>query len=255
MKKNFYILLIFITVSFLIILNNSNFLVSSFSSLAQNLSSGPKQILTSFKAGFATDTKEMQQLKDENKKLQERLVDYQKIKSDNDALRSQFADSTVSSQKLVPAKIVGFMGKKNTPQILILDQGKNSNIKRGMGVIYGKYLVGKIKQVLDNFSQVETVFSPEFSTLASTTTNNSSGVIKGREDFMLLDKVIATDKIDKKELAVTKGEFDGNFGIPQGIIIGEIVSVSTNKSSPFQIAQVDSFIDYPKLQTVFITAL
>lgn len=255
MKKNFYILFIFIVVSFLIILNNSNFLVSSFSSLAQSMSSGPKQILTAFKTGFSAETKKEWQLREENKKLQEKLTDYQKIKADNDALRSQFADSAISSQKLVPAKIVGFMGKKNTPQILILDQGKNSNIKKGMGVVYGRYLVGKIKQVLDSFSQVETVFNPDFSTLASTSANNSSGVIKGRENFMMLDKVVATDKIDKDELVVTKGEFEGNFGVPEGIIIGRIVSVSSSKSAPFQIAQVDNFIDYSKLQTVFITTL
>ncbi len=255
MKKNLYILLIFILVSILLIFNNSNFLVSSFSSFAQSLSSGPRQIITSFKTGFFGESQEIEKLKQENKKLQEQFVDYQKIKQDNDALRSQFADFQTSTVKLIPAKIVGFMGKEKTPQIFVVDQGKNSNVKEGMGVVSGRHLVGKIKKVLDNFSQVETVFNPEFSTTIKTSDNNSSGVVRGKEEFVLLDKVSSTDKIDKNELVLTKGEFQSNFGIPEGLIIGKITSVNNNKSAPFQTAQVSSLLYFSKLQTVFITAL
>ncbi len=108
---------------------------------------------------------------------------------------------------------------------------------------------------MDNFSQVETVFNPEFSTTIKTSDNNSSGVVRGKEEFVLLDKVSSTDKIDKNELVLTKGEFQSNFGIPEGLIIGKITSVNNNKSAPFQTAQVSSLLYFSKLQTVFITAL
>lgn len=255
MKKNLYILLIFILISILLIFNNSNFLVSSFSSFAQNLSSGPRQIITSFKTGFFSDSKEIEKLKAENKKLQEKFVDYQKIKQDNDALRSQFADFQASSVKLIPAKIVGFMGPIKTPQIIILDQGRNSNIKEGMSVVSGRHLVGKIKKVLDSFSQAETVFNPGFSITATAANNNSLGVVAGYQNFILLNKVSSTDKIDKDELVLTKGEFQNDFGISEGLIIGKITSVNNSKSSPFQAAQIESLLNFPKLRTVFITTL
>ena len=42
------------------------------------------------------------------------------------------------------------------------------------------------------------------------------------------------------------------FGIPQDLIIGRIVSLNKVSSAPFQTAKVESFLSFPRLETVFV---
>lgn len=195
----------------------------------------------------------LEKLKNENKKLVEKQSAVHVLAEDNIALRSQFQDTFTPSETLTPAKIVGFKGSISLPTTFILNQGTKSNIKKGMAVIVGRQLVGKVLQVSPFFSEVQLILSKNFSALSLSGDHDSPGIISGQEEFLLFEDVVITDTISKNELVLTHGEQDINgVGIPPGLIIGKITTVNKSESKPFQSAVVETIIDFKKLTTVFI---
>lgn len=201
----------------------------------------------------APESGELQRLKSENANLSEKLIKLKEIERDNIALRSQFKDTTVSSQKLLPARIVGFKGPFNNPNIFLIDQGSAAGVKKDMAVIIKNTLVGKISKVDNKYSEVMLITHKNFTTLASTLDHNSPGIITGFDDFMFFDHVVITDTISKGEKIITKGELNSNgIGIPPGLILGSITKINKSDTKPFQNALVATPLNLSKITTVFV---
>ncbi len=250
MRERFFIVLSFFFIS-LILFFSSNFLSSPLDTLTQ-LFSYPRANLYSFAHAQGTDS-ETEKLISENKKLREQLSQMHFLKTDNDALRSQFQDTVVSPEKLLPARIIGFKGSILAPSAFILDQGEKSSVKKGMAVVLGHELVGKVGKVTPYYSEVNLAKNKNFSTLAVSVDNNTPGIIVGQEDFMLFGDVVITDTLSKNETITTKGDMDSSgVGIPPGFIIGKIKTINKSETKPFQSAVVESLLDFKKLTTVFI---
>lgn len=216
------------------------------------LSSPPRAFLYS-SVHAETKPTELDLLKQENIDLRAKLIKFNSLQTDNNALRNQFEDTTLPSQTLLPAKVIGFIGTLDNPTELFLDQGGNSGVKEGMAVVSGHILIGKIKKVTPWNSELVLTVSKIFSTLGSANGNGATGVISGEDDFILFDHIVITDTISKGETVVSKGEVDANGkGVPAGLIVGEVVSVNKSESSPFQSAFIKPLIDFKKLTTVFI---
>lgn len=218
--------------------------------LIQNVFSKPKEFLYSLgKDNGKRDT----ELKKKIKILEEKLVDYELMKKDNEALKNQFEISGETTVNLVTAKIIGFQGNGRVPSEFILNVGQESKIKSGMSVIYGKYLIGKIVEVSKKYSVVATPFNEKFQVLAKLPSSNANGILVGRNNFMLFDRVVITDKLEKDGIIVTKGEVNKDgVGVVPDMIIGKIISISKRETAPFQAAEIAPLIDYSKLIDVFI---
>lgn len=250
MRKRFFSLGIFLAISILLFIFSNKFSYP-FDKLASFLSS-PRSILYSM-ANSEGKPSEIDKLRSENEKLLEKLTELNALKKDNEALRSQFQDAVISSQTLLPAKVIGFNGPLDNPTTLILDQGSKNNVKKGMAVVLQHNLVGKIGNVSAWASELILPVNKNFSTLAVSSSNNSPGIINGEEDFILLNHVVITDTLSKNEIVVTKGEKNKNgVGIPQDLIVGKISLVNKPETQPFQSAIVVSLVNFKKLTTVFI---
>ena len=141
------------------------------------------------------------------------------------------------------------------PSELIINAGIRDGVKKGMTVIFQKYLIGKIESLSQNYSVVITPINPHFKVLAKLPETNANGILIGKNDFMIFDGVVITDTLKKDGIVVTKGEVDQKgIGIFPDIILGKISSISKNETSPFQSAEVVPIIDYSKLIDVFIIA-
>lgn len=224
-----------------------------FEGIVQSIFSLPKSILYSL--GKKETNEEIVALTKKTRDLEKKLIDYLIIKNDNNALKSQFDISSDTTQNLIAAKIIGFQGESKLPSEFIINAGKKDKVKKGMTVIYERNLIGKIETVSQNFSVVITPISPTFRVLAKLPDTNANGLLIGRSDFMLFDGVVITDTLKKDGIIVTKGEVgrDG-IGIVPDMIIGKIISISKNETSPFQSAEVKPIIDYSKLIDVFVIA-
>lgn len=223
-----------------------------FSFLAHLASPLRASMYSSAHAADKTPT-ELDRVKNENSKLISQMVSYNNLKKDNVALRSQFQDTSITSEKLVPAHIVGFKGAISSPDTFVVDIGSNSHVKTGMAVILGNSLVGQVSKVTQYFSEIILVTNKNFSTLALTSAGNSPGIITGEDDFILFDHVVITDTISQKDTVVSKGGQNINgIGIPANLIIGKIMSVHKSETSPFQSAIVKSLLNFSKINMVFV---
>lgn len=250
MIKQILLLSAFLILSFFIFFFSKS--LSSPVDFLSSLFSFPRASLYGFAHAQSAPT-EYEKLQDENKKLREKLTELNFLRQDNAALRSQFQDTTIPSEKLLPAKIVGFKGSIFAPSSFILNQGEKSNIKKGMGVIAGHELVGKIWNVSRYYSEVILPTNKDFSTLGVSAENNTPGIVAGQEDLILFGDVVITDTISKNETIETKGEKDvAGIGLPAGLIIGKVKTVNKSETQPFQSAVVESLVDFKKLTTVFI---
>lgn len=249
-KKVTITLVILLFISLIVYFNKNSQPVHFVQGKIQGIFSAPKSSLYALGKNSQTPT-ETKKIQD----LEKRLVDYDLLKQDNAALKSQFESSGETSTSLVAAKILGFKGDSKTPNELIINAGLSHNIKKGMTVIFQNYFIGKIDMVSKNYSVVITPYNQNLRVLAKFPETNANGIIIGQNDFLLLDGVVITDILKKDGIIVTKGEVgrDG-IGIVPDVIIGRIHSISKNETAPFQSAQVIPGIDFSSLTNVFVVA-
>lgn len=254
MKKRInVILLVFVIFSFLIFLNPDFLPFKLFKGAIQTVFSAPKQALYSIKLGFLSQNKEIEKLKEENRKLSEKVSDFDRIKRDNEALRSQFESGSSPIEKMLTAKVVGFLGPLTHPTVLIINKGEVDGVKKGAAVVFGKNLVGKADKVSEKYSQIILPTNKNFTILGKSSENNSSGVVRGENDFILFDQVVITENLKSDELVLTKGESDDPaLMFQREFIVGKISSINKKESQPFQTAKIESILSYHKLETVFV---
>lgn len=246
---------VLLIISLFIFLNSSSSPISFTTGIFQTIFSAPKAALYNLKTGSSTtDNKELAKLQDENKKLAEQMVEYGKIKRENDALRSQFEAEGATSSDLLPARVVGSLGKFNAPHTLIVDKGSTHGVKNGAGVVINKNLVGKVGEVGENYAQIMLVTNSEFTTIGMTNEGATRGIVHGFEDGIVLERVVITDTLRGNDIVVTRGDINGQgVGIEPDLIIGKVVDINKNETQPFQTARVESPIHFEDLDYVFVS--
>lgn len=221
------------------------------SSLVQQIASPAKSLLYQMRVIRSDDKNKMQS--SENEKLRQKIVDYERLKRDNQVLRDQFETSAMQEFTLLPARILGSQGTFTSPSALIIDQGERSGVARGMAVVLKSNLLGKVEMVSENYSKINLTHNQKFETLARTSETNALGVARGTGDFILFDQVSINDSIKTGQLLLTRGEInEEGFGIPPDFIIGEIASINRNESLPNQSAKVENIIDTSRIYMVFV---
>lgn len=206
----------------------------------------------------SSSSPEILRLKQENLLLTQKLIDQQKLISDNKALNDQFQTQNPKSSTLLPSNVVGapsFIPGVSVPETLILDKGSDDRVRIGDAVVYKNNLIGKIAKVSNNFSTVLLITNSGASFTAETLLTKTPGIIKGQGGGeVIFDNVLLSDKLNKDDLVVTKGDINqqGNGFLP-GLVVGKIISVSKNPSDLFQKAEVQSEVNFAKIDKVFIS--
>lgn len=195
---------------------------------------------------------EESELLEENKKLREKVVEYELLVRENSALRSQFEENIIHEHRLVPAQIVGYAGR-GVYESFTIDAGKQEGIKSGMAVIVDNILVGTISKVSENISEVRTILHPEFSTIVQYPKTSARGIIRGFNSFIMLENVVITETLEKDGVLTTMGEIDREgIGIPSDLSVGKIDSIDREETASFQTAQIEPLVDYSQISHVFV---
>ena len=204
---------------------------------------------------FIPQDKKVKQLEETNLELLSRVASFEKLKRENQALSDQFQISYPPSYKLLEAQIIGapgFIPGVSVPNTFILNKGAKDNIKEGSAVVVGDNLVGVISQISTNLSKVNVVNNSSLSFTAKTE-NGAVGIVRGGGESLTLDNVLLSENIMEGELVLTKGDINQDgIGIPADLIVGKIKSVEKNPSSLFQKAELESFVNFTTLSTVFV---
>lgn len=237
------------------------FLLLSYFGLTNFLVSGVDQLFFPLGGVFvshttaANDTSAISQLQAENQKLLLQLAKFKVIQDDNKALRDQFATTTMPSQTLLPAQVVGkgAAGVHFIPDEVVIDKGKNNQVSIGRVVVYKDGVVGLVSQSSNNFASVQLVSNP-MSSFPAKTGDGVLGVIKGQgEGNMILDNVLLSETLHIGDVVQTSGNQTGSgAGYPPNLVVGKIISIDKNPSSLFQSARVAPLLSFEKMTTVFI---
>jgi rod shape-determining protein MreC len=190
-----------------------------------------------------------QQLLQENNQLRVQLAQMQEIKKDDQALHDQFQITTPPPQKLLPANVIG-----SQQNALLIDKGSSDSLNLGDVVVIKDNLIGKIIKVTSHISLVTLLTDPSTSFTAQTTTTSANGIVRALDGgTIVLANVVLSDKLEKNDIVVTKGDLDLHaHGYPPRLVVGKIVSIDKQASSLFQAAKIQSLVNVTQLRMVFV---
>lgn len=196
-------------------------------------------------------------LQKENEKLQGELAKMEMLQQENQSLRKQLQTANPAPVTLLPAHIVGmgsFIPEVTPLEQIILDKGEKDGVSKGDTVIVQNMLIGIVTKSTAHLSVISLITSKNFSTTVRTLKTNALGVIRGKgEGRMILENVDLTDKLNKNDTVVSKGNIDSNGeGVPPDLVLGNIIAVNKRASDVFQAAEVKNMVDYSKLKIVYI---
>lgn len=181
--------------------------------------------------------------------LQQKLVDYDQEKRENEALRQElgFVDATKFS--LVACTVLSEhpFGLADT---IVLNCGSNQGVAEGQAIISGGYLAGKIIYA-DNYSSTALlVTSSKFSGDAELSKTGADAIVNGSfGSGMVMDRLSQNEKLEKGWLVTTAGI---NSQIPKGILIGQVGDIISSPSDLFKKSTVISPVDFDNLEFVFV---
>lgn len=175
---------------------------------------------------------------------------YDQLQTENDQLREQVDQlqgqitggevAKQSLQQLLEQADIQYVGDIPTTKARVvsgaianfddtveIDKGSNSGIKRGMPVVTGRGLIGKVVRVTDERSVVQLITDGSFSVGFSVVGTDTLGVARGIGDGGQLRATVDADRsVQPGQILVTSGVAGSYF--PQGLPIGTVTAVNDN---------------------------
>jgi rod shape-determining protein MreC len=235
-----FTLLLAIIIFFIILKNGKIFDLGIFFRLLQPnipfniLMMEPDSLEESYKNLLIDNTK-LKYLEDENKELRE-LLDF-------------------SQKKNYTLKVANILSRDElNKNILIIDIGKNKNIKEGQAVVISNgIIIGKVIEVNSITSKIR-LLTDKKSTLAIKIGEESvSGILTGSLGLgMYLEYIPQEQDIKINNLILTSNL---NENIPANLLIGKIEKIEFEKDDIFKKALISPLIDYNTLFLVSIINL
>jgi len=201
---------------------------------------------------FATRA-ENQQLRLEVEELRERRRAYADLEREIGELRDLLDYRTASGSVTVAARVIA-VSPSNFEWTMTIDAGERSGITRGMAVITGDGLVGRVLSTTATAARVLLVVDPNFSVAARTVQGASLGVIDGRgTEPMRFDPLDPSTGVREGDEIVT-ATFAGS-AVPAGIPIGRVSSGRASGSRLTTVYEVSPFVDVVRLDHVLVVIL
>lgn len=244
-KAIFPIFLLLLIISFIILF----FLQTPVSGIFQFITLPLQRVVFMSNVQSSSSLTSSQYLQQENNELHSELAQMQEVQQDNQALHDQFATSNPSSQKLLPAHVIGVQ-----QNALFIDKGENDNVHIGEVVVVKNNLIGTITRITPHISQVMLLNDPSTSLTAQDIKTSAVGIVSSIDGGVIVfGNVELTDKLSQNDLVVTKGSQNlQGQGYPPGLVVGKIVSVDKQASSLFQAGKLTSLVDFSHLTMVFV---
>lgn len=238
-------------------LNRLGFPVITVLSPAQKVLSS---VSVTIKEGFST-IPDMLTLKKQNEELQKQVRELEQYKQkfleyqrENINLRSMLGLKQRNFQyELEAAEVIG-RDPGNWFNVILIDKGEESGIKKDMAVITDQGLVGYVLSVGENFAKVILITDDRSSVSAMIERTRDNGILKGTIDpaprgYIKMVYLPQEANIVKGDVVISSGL--GGL-VPKGIIIGEVIEARKEPYDLMQYAIVRPEVDFQKLEQVFV---
>ena len=206
--------------------------------------------------GFLHDYFDLVGVRQENQILKRELGEMQsqrarmmELETANRHLRDLLELREDLGMKAVGADVIGgdATGMSRT---LLLSEGSNDGLQRGMAVLSPAGVVGKLIAVSRDSARALLINDHNSALDAFDQRSRARGIIAGViEDGLTMKYVDRSEDIRPGDAIVTSG-MDGIF--PRGLLVGEVVRVSQEGPGLFLNVEVRAAVDFHKLEQVLV---
>ena len=259
LKKRFFIFLFFLLLGMLALqlLNRKSkpdpvFLLSEIQTASVNFRNGISQLVKKY--FFLLDLREKnKELGKKNKELKARHQFFKETLKENERLKKLIYFSVNQAFDLLPAQITGtdFLSKN---ELLTINKGSSQGIKKFMGVLHPRGVVGYIFRTSPHSSQVISLLNPLSSLPARNRRSRITGLVESdKKDILLfkhLDKKNSQGneylKIGDALITIKSDQF------PAGFLVGHILFLDDSSKNVHSMAYVEPAVRFHSLEEVLV---
>jgi len=195
---------------------------------------------------------ENENLKKENMELKIQKERNQKIHEENERLLKllEMKENSIYKGNLKFAR-VSFSDINNLNNKIFIDLGSKDGIKTDMIAVYSDYLVGKIVEVHDNYSEVELITNPN-SIISAKTMGDILGIARGSDEedgSLYFQPSIVEDNLKEGDEITTSGISDI---YPEIIKIGKIAKIDNKENYSYKMVTIKPGFESKDLREVII---
>lgn len=221
--------------------------------LSAAISENLGELSVSFRSASVYE-EENRELKKELEEYRKKLADYDEMKKKVDSyedfygVKKQNPDFEFSYGSVLSRDAADAYGS------FVINVGSKDGVEVDDPVIYGEYVVGIVKKVNFSTCVVYTVLDPRVNVGAMESGTREFGYVCG-DTALFKDGMCKLSGLDSSTSVVGGGIVctSGAGGVfPDGLLIGEVVSVKDDDVSAGFYAQVKPFVDFSKLSDVFV---
>jgi len=200
-------------------------------------------------AGFREKQMENKLLRENLANLEKELLNSKEAALENERLKKLLDFKESNKSKFVPALVIA-RDPSGLNDTVIIDRGKKDKIEKGMVVISGSGLAGRVIETGWRISRVLLItdYDSTFSGIVERTRDEGalSGNMRAGLTMKYLDLGCDVKKGDKIITSGLYGVFE------KGILIGEVVSLEADSTGLYMNAAVKPNVDIRKLEEVLV---
>lgn len=232
-------------------------IVGAITAPVQSLTSGLSGSITGFLDQFlraSEISQENEQLREENRKLIEQMVDYENYKHENESLKEQLGIQEENPQwETMTASVIG-RDPSDQFYSFTIDKGTLDGVSYQDPVITADGLVGIVSEVGPVFAKVTTILDVRLNVACQDVRTQDVATISG--DIEMAQQGKCKMSLIPRESGIAKGDIvqtAGTSGLyPQGIVVGRVSDVGFEPQGTMMYAVVEPANDIKSIKDVVI---
>lgn len=232
-------------------------IVGTITAPVQSLTSGLSGSITGFLDQFlraSEISQENEQLREENRKLIEQMVDYENYKHENESLKEQLGIQEENPQwETMTASVIG-RDPSDQFYSFTIDKGTLDGVSYQDPVITADGLVGIVSEVGPVFAKVTTILDVRLNVACQDVRTQDVATISG--DIEMSQQGKCKMSLIPRESGIAKGDIvqtAGTSGLyPQGIVVGRVSDVGFEPQGTMMYAVVEPANDIKSIKDVVI---
>jgi rod shape-determining protein MreC len=193
---------------------------------------------------------ENEQLKNDNALLRSQLIQLQEQQKDTEVIYALLKVARAQPNSDYLAAMV--IGRDSSPfmRYVMIDQGSDAGLRRGMPVLTAQGLVGRIDAVTATAARVQLIIDAGSAVNVRLPDANADAMLTGSvTGDITLEMIPQEAEVRPGELILTSG-LGGTY--PSNILVGQISSVRKLQTALFQTASVQPVVDFANLRAVLV---
>ena len=188
-------------------------------------------------------------LRKENDALKIENYKYRELLATNKRLQELLRFKKTINWPALAAQVIG-RDPSGWFKSVIIDKGRNSNLKVNMPVVNARGVVGRLVSVSPNYAKVLLIIDQNSAVDCIIQRSRDKGIVKGLSSKLCrLDYVLKTSDVVVGDIVVTSG-LGGVF--QKGLPVGEVMEVADFPGELFRDVKVRPMVNFSKLEELLV---